>query len=148
MVFMSERIIAIASDHAGIDLKQVMKEEIETLGYEAMDLGTHSSSPSVDYPDYAQAMAEWLKKNPRGKGVLICGSGIGVSIAANRYRHVRAAAVSEGLSAALARRHNDANVLCLGARVIGVETAKFCLGQFLGAEFEGGRHVKRVEKMS
>ncbi|MCC6415697.1 MAG: ribose 5-phosphate isomerase B [Opitutaceae bacterium] len=144
---MSTLAVAIASDHAGLDLKQLLAQELKSLGHEVADLGTHSHD-SVDYPDYAAALAEWMKKNPGGRGVLICGSGVGISIAANRHRHLRAALATNGLTAALARRHNDANVLCLGARLVGSDIARDCLAQFLATGFEGGRHAKRVEKMS
>jgi len=137
--------IAIASDHAGFELKKILLREIEQLGFSAHDLGTHNTD-SVDYPDYANALAEWMKKND-GMGVLICGSGIGISIAANRHTHIRAALCHDGLEAQLSRQHNDANVLCLGARIIGIDAAKDCMKQFLHTEFEGGRHVKRVEKL-
>jgi ribose 5-phosphate isomerase B len=137
--------IAIASDHAGFGLKETLKAELATLGYNAHDLGPDNEQ-SVDYPDYADALAAWMKNN-EGLGVLICGSGIGISIAANRHRHIRAALCHDGLSAALSRKHNNANVLCLGARLIGVDTAKDCLKQFLATEFEGGRHMGRVAKL-
>lgn len=138
--------IAIASDHAGFDLKSILKSEIETMGHTVTDLGPPDTQ-SVDYPDYANALANWMQKN-NGTGVLICGSGIGISIAANRHRHIRAALCHDGLSASLSRKHNDANVLCLGARLIGVDTAKDCVKQFLATRFEGGRHAGRVEKLS
>lgn len=143
---MSKTIIAIASDHAGIELKALLKQELEQLGYAPHDLGTHDGQ-SVDYPDYADKLAAWMPSQDNAKGVLICGSGIGISIAANRHKHVRAALCHDGLSAELSRRHNDANVLCLGARLIGVDVAKECMRVFLRTEFEGGRHVKRVEKL-
>ncbi len=140
------KTIAIASDHAGVELKSALADEIRRLGHDAADLGTNSSD-SVDYPDYANAMAAWMTKNPGNMGVLICGSGVGISIAANRHKHLRAALVSTPEVAALARQHNDANVLCLGARFIDAATAKACLAKFLATDFEGGRHAKRVEKM-
>jgi ribose 5-phosphate isomerase B len=144
---MTERIIAIASDHAGVDLKEILKKELKETGYAVTDLGTQGTQ-SVDYPDYAGKMAEWMRQHSEGYGVLICGSGVGMSIAANRHKHIRAALCTNGLVAALARRHNDANVLCFGARIIGVEMARFCLKEFLNAEFEGGRHQHRVDKLN
>ena len=144
---MKKHVIAIASDHAGVDLKEILKRELEDMRYESVDLGTQGTQ-SVDYPDYATKMADWLKEHPEGRGILICGTGIGMSMAANRYRHVRAALAYSGLAAEMARKHNDANVLCLGARIIGTDMAKFCLHRFLNAEFEGERHIRRLEKIS
>ena len=138
--------IAIASDHAGFDLKTVLKSELESLGCQVSDLGPHDTQ-SVDYPDYANTLADWMKKNA-GLGILICGSGVGISIAANRHKHIRAALCTNGLTARLSRQHNDANVLCLGARLTGIDVAKDCVKEFLAAGFEGGRHAKRVEKLS
>ena len=143
---MVQTVIAIASDHAGLELKAALAQEIKNLGFDCIDLGTKTPD-SVDYPDVANVLCEWIGKNSGGKGVLICGSGIGMSMAANRYKGIRAALVHNGLEAQLSRRHNDANVLCLGARLIGVDVAKDCVKQFLAAEFEGGRHGKRVEKL-
>ena len=126
-------------------MKQSLCKEIESLGFKVQDLGPHDTQ-SVDYPDYANTLCEWVKKND-GMGILICGSGIGMSIAANRHAGIRAALCSEGLSAQFSRRHNNANVLCLGERLIGIEIAKDCVKQFLNTEFEGGRHQGRVTKL-
>jgi len=142
-----KKIIAIASDHAGYELKEVLKQEIRVLGFDVNDLGP-AHGQAVDYPDYANALAEWIKINDGSMGVLICGSGIGMSMAANRHKAVRAALCHNGLSAALARKHNNANVLCLGARLIGTDLAKDCLKHFITTEFEGGRHEGRVAKLS
>lgn len=139
--------LAIAADHAGYALKSKLLKELETRGYRVLDLGTHSSD-SVDYPDFAQAMARAIESGEVRRGVLICGTGIGIAIAANRHRAVRAAVCHDVSSARLARRHNDANVLALGARLTGDEVAKDCLVAFLETEFEGGRHARRVAKMS
>ena len=139
--------IAIAADHAGVALKSELAQELSRLGYEVRDLGTHTED-SVDYPDMARALADELRGGGVRRGVLICGSGLGISMAANRYDHVRAAPCHDSLAARLARRHNDANVLALGARLIGVETAKDCLRAFLETEFEGGRHERRVAKLT
>jgi ribose 5-phosphate isomerase B len=144
---MKQTTIAIACDHAGVELKELLKKDIHTLGFAANDLGTHGGK-SVDYPDYADALAEWVKMDAARKGILICGSGIGMSMAANRHREIRAALCHDGLSAALSRKHNNANVLCLGARLIGSDEAREALKQFLTTEFEGGRHEGRVAKLS
>lgn len=138
--------IALASDHAGVSLKAELKAELQALGYAPLDLGTHSTE-SVDYPDFAREMAKAFKEGRAERGVLICGSGIGMSIAANRFKHLRAALCQSGLEARLARKHNDANVLCLGARILGSERAKDALREFLKTEFDGGRHKKRLEKI-
>ncbi len=142
---MSE-LIAIACDHAGYLLKQTLKAELLTLGYEPKDLGCHSQE-SVDYPDYAAKVASFVQDNEGTKGILICGSGIGMSMAANRFSGIRAALCRSGLEAELARKHNDANVLCLGERITGTEMAKDILKRFLTTHFEAGRHRARVEKM-
>ncbi len=138
--------IAIASDHAGVDLKAHLIKELNALGYNPIDLGTHSTD-SVDYPDYAHAVAGKITSGEANRGVVICGSGIGISIAANRHKNIRAALCHSGLEAKLSRKHNDANVLALGARIIGLESAKDALRTFLSTEFEGGRHKKRVDKI-
>lgn len=139
--------IAIAADHAGYDLKSALIPELRALGYEVLDLGT-GGHESVDYPDFAEALAQAIEGGRAKRGVLICGTGIGVATAANRHRAIRAAACHDGTTARLARQHNDANVLALGGRVLGVEVAKDCLRIFLSTEFEGGRHARRVAKLS
>jgi ribose 5-phosphate isomerase B len=139
--------ITIASDHAGFDLKQFLVEELTRLGFAALDLGTHDRS-SVDYPDFADALAAALGDGRAKRGVLICGTGIGMAIAANRHRHIRAAPCHDATSARLARQHNNANVLALGARLIGTEVARDCLATFLDTAYEGGRHDRRIAKMS
>lgn len=145
---MPTETIAIATDHAGVDLKNVLKEDLRALGFEVLDLGTQGSD-SVDYPDMADALAEAMSGGGVERGVLICGSGLGMSMAANRHRHIRAASCCDATSARLARQHNDANVLALGARLIGVEMARDCLRTFISTKFEGGgRHQRRVDKMS
>ena len=140
-------IIAIASDHAGVELKAQLKDHLTSLGHDVIDLGPEGTA-SVDYPDYADKLAATLKANHAEQGVLICGSGIGISIAANRHRHIRAALCHDGLSAKLSRQHNDANVLVLGARLIGNDTAKDCATAFFSTAFEGGRHQNRVNKLA
>lgn len=143
----SEETVAFASDHGAVELKELLKRHVEEKGFKVLDLGT-TSTDSVDYPDYAAAMAEALRDGRASRGILLCGTGIGVSIAANRFPHVRAALVHDAFTARLARQHNDANVLVLGGRTTGPEIAKDCTDIFLSTEFEGGRHQRRVEKMS
>ena len=143
---MSENIVALAADHAGYELKAMLLAALAERGVEALDLGTHGSA-SVDYPDMAAALATALGDSRADRGVLVCGTGIGISIAANRYRHVRAALCHDVTTARLARQHNDANVLVLGARTIGTEVAADCLAVFLTTAFEGGRHQRRVDKL-
>ncbi len=144
---MAQESIAIAADHAGVALKAVLIELLGELGCRALDLGTDGAE-SVDYPDFADALAAALKDGRASRGVLVCGTGIGISIAANRHPHVRAAVCRDTTDARLSRQHNDANVLALGARTTGVETAGDCLRVFLDTAFEGGRHQRRVDKMS
>lgn len=139
--------VAIAADHGGFDLKSVLAPELRALGYEVLDLGTMSRD-SVDYPDFAEALAGAIRDGRAARGVLICGTGIGMSIAVNRHRAIRAALVHDATSARLARQHNDANVLVLGGRLLGPELAKDCLKTFFTTPFDGGRHAKRVAKMS
>jgi ribose 5-phosphate isomerase B len=141
-----KKLIAIASDHAGFELKGQLKQELQALGFEALDLGPDSAA-SVDYPDFANRLADALKGGQAERGVLICGTGIGISMAANRHRHIRAALVHDVTGARLTRLHNNANVLCLGARLIGTDVAKDCLRVFLTTDFEGGRHQNRVAKL-
>lgn len=145
---MEKKEIALASDHAGFELKELLEQELLGKAYVVVDLGTDSATASVDYPDYGFAMARWIAEEPDRRGILICGSGIGISIAANRHPKVRAALCHDHLSATLARQHNDANVLCLGARLITPDVAKECLNTFLTTAFEGGRHSERVQKLA
>jgi ribose 5-phosphate isomerase B len=144
---MPTETIAIAADHAGFELKAALAKDLAELGHGVLDLGTDGLA-SVDYPDFADAMARAIERGEAGRGVLICGSGIGIAMAANRHRSLRAAPCHDVTSARLARAHNDANVLSLGARFIGLEVARDCLRTFLSTEFEGGRHQRRVAKMS
>ncbi len=138
--------VAIASDHAGVEMKSQLISYIEQLGHTVENLGANTTE-SVDYPDYARSVTDALLAKRAGLGILICGSGIGMSMAANRAKGIRAALVRSGLEARLARQHNHANVLCLGARISGIETAKDCVKEFLQTAFEGGRHLQRIEKM-
>jgi ribose 5-phosphate isomerase B len=144
---MPENTVAIASDHAGYELKNALKAVIEEHGLKVLDLGPHNSD-SVDYPDMAATLAEALADGRAWRGVLVCGTGIGISIAANRHRHLRAALCHDVTTARLARQHNDANVLAMGSRVVGPNVAKDCLEAFLDTPFEGGRHQQRVNKLS
>jgi ribose 5-phosphate isomerase B len=137
----------VGADHAGLELKRVLAAELQKRGLSVVDFGTHSSE-SCDYPDFAQALGSALARGEIERGLLVCGTGVGMSIAANRNPAVRAVVCSEPLSARMARSHNDANVLCLGARVIGEGTALDVLSAFLGASFEGGRHARRVAKLT
>ncbi|HKX07390.1 MAG TPA: ribose 5-phosphate isomerase B [Stellaceae bacterium] len=139
--------IAIAADHAGYDLKVELVPELKSLGFEVLDLGTNSRDP-VDYPDFADALGRAIESGRATRGVLVCGTGIGIAIAANRHRAVRAGVCHDATTARLTRQHNDANVLALGSRIVGTEVAKDCLRAFLATEFEGGRHQRRVAKMS
>lgn len=139
--------IAIASDHAAYELKAVLADWLRGEGHEVLDLGTDGPA-SVDYPDFGFALGKAIADGSAERGVALCGSGIGISIAVNRVRHARCALVSEPLSARLAREHNDANVIAMGARLIGPEMAKACITAFLATEFGGDRHQRRVDKLT
>lgn len=138
--------IAVACDHAGFPLKNFVINELAALGYTVIDCGCNSLE-SCDYPDYASTACRKIQSGECGAGILICGTGVGMSIAANKHRGIRAACCSETFSARLTRMHNDANVLCIGARVIGEGIAGELIRDFVTTEFEGGRHVKRLEKV-
>lgn len=144
---MAFKSIAIGSDHAGYDLKAKLAEELRSSGYEVLDMGTNDAANSVDYPDFGKAVAEAVTSGKADGGLVVCGTGIGISIAANRHPGVRAALCHDVTMARLCREHNDANVLALGARLIGEAVAKDCLETFLNTEFAGDRHVRRVEKL-
>lgn len=139
--------IAIASDHAAVELKAELAEALRDWGHDVTDLGP-ATADRVDYPDYGYKLAEAVASGAAQFGVALCGSGIGISIAVNRNPACRCALVSDPYSAALAREHNDANVIAMGARLIGPDMAKICLQSFLVAEFGGGRHAGRVAKLS
>jgi len=141
------RRIAIASDHAAIVMKSELAEWLRGLGHEVTDLGP-ATTESVDYPDYGYALAGVIERGEADFGVALCGSGIGISIAVNRNPAARCALVSEPLSASLARQHNDANVVAMGARLLGIEMARACVTAFLESEFLGDRHQRRVDKLS
>ncbi len=139
--------VALAADHAGFALKTEIAAWLKEAGHEVLDLGTNSTK-SVDYPQYGAKLAKAIASGEAERGVAICGSGIGISIAINREPKCRCARVDELMSAALAREHNDANVLALGARLVGVDQAKACVAAFLGTPFGGGRHQGRVDQLS
>ena len=139
--------IAIASDHAAVEMKTALVAHLEELGHEVVDLGPDGFD-SVDYPDYGYKLADAVGSGNADRGIALCGSGIGISIAVNRHPGCRCALVAEPLSARLAREHNDANVLAMGARLIGLEMAKCCIDVFLAAAYGSGRHQRRVEKLS
>ena len=139
--------IAIASDHAAVDLKAELREYLIGLGHEVADLGPETAD-RVDYPDYGYKLASVVADGTAQFGVALCGSGIGISIAVNRNPALRCALVSDPLAAALAREHNNANAIAMGARLIGVDMAKACIDAFLSTDFAGGRHGPRVDKLS
>ena len=139
--------IVMTADHAGVDLKDELAGWLTEQGHDILDLGTHGHD-SVDYPRFGALMADALADGRAERGITVCGSGIGVAIAANRNPACRCAQVAEPLSAALARKHNDCNAIALGARLIGVEMAKAIVDAFLGGEFDGGRHQRRVEQLA
>ena len=136
----------IGTDHAGYEIKPFVIEYLQKKGIEVEDLGTYSTE-SVDYPDFAHKVAEAVSANPGTMGVLICGSGIGMSLAANKHKGIRAALCHDHYTAAMARRHNNANILCFGARIVGLGVVESILDAWLENEFEGGRHQRRVEKI-
>ena len=136
----------VATDHAGIVLKDITVEMLRAKGHEVEDLGPFSKD-RVDYPDYAVKVSESVLKDPEAHGILICGSGIGMSMAANRFHGIRAALCHDAYTAAVARGHNDANVLCFGERIVGVGVAESILDAWIAGTFEGGRHCGRVDKI-
>jgi ribose 5-phosphate isomerase B len=136
----------IGTDHAGFEVKPFVIEYLQKKGIEVEDLGCFSNE-SVDYPDYAHKVAEAVLANPGSKGILICGSGIGMSLAANKHKGIRAALCHDYYTAEMARRHNDANILCFGARIVGKGVIESILEAWLTHEFEGGRHERRVKKI-
>lgn len=139
--------IALGADHAGYELKDRIKQHLQQQGIEVRDEGT-SSPESVDYPDYARAVAHQVSEKQVDLGILVCGSGIGMAIAANKVHGVRAANVSSEYEAELSRQHNNANVLALGARILKPEEALHIVDKWLGTQFAGGRHERRVEKIA
>ena len=138
--------IALAADHGGFELKEAVKAHLDELGLAYVDYGTHSTA-SVDYPDMAVPACEAVVKGESDKALLFCGTGVGISMAANKIKGIRACCCSDTFSAEFTRRHNNANALCLGGRVVGAGLACQIVDAFLNAEFEGGRHQKRIDKM-
>jgi ribose 5-phosphate isomerase B len=138
--------LAIASDHGGLELKKELVDTLRKEGHAVEDLGTHTTE-SVDYPDYAHAVAKLVSEGKAERGILVCGSGVGMSITANKHKGVRAVVCSETYSAKMSRQHNDANVLCLGERVVGPGLAKDIVGIWLAETAQGDRHAKRRDKI-
>ena len=138
--------IVIASDHAGFSLKESIKKELKKRNFKILDLGTKNENKSVDYPTYAKKLAK--KINSKNYGILVCGSGIGMSIASNRFKNVRSALANSINASKLSRQHNNANVICLGSRMISKKIATQCVLSFLSTEFEGGRHSRRVKLLN
>ncbi len=139
--------IALVADHAGFSLKDELAGWLRDQGHDVLDLGTNSAD-SVDYPEYGSRLGHAVASGDAERGIAVCGSGIGISIAINRDPCCRCARVDDPLSAALAREHNDANVLALGGRLVGSDMAKACVAAFLGTDFAGGRHQRRVDQLS
>ena len=139
--------IPIASDHTGIILKDEIKKYLTELGYEPVDMGTHTEE-SVHYPDFGFKVGQAVASGEYEKGIIICGTGVGISISANKVKGIRAVVCSEPYSAAMSRAHNDTNILSMGARVVGTELAKMIVKSFLDTEFEGGRHQKRIDMIN
>lgn len=139
--------VAIGSDHGGLDLKEAVISVLKELNLEFEDMGTHDRA-SCDYPDYAEKVAAAVVSGAFDQGILICGTGIGMSIAANKVPGIRAALCNEIFSAKMARNHNDANILCIGARVVGPGVAQEIVKAYFTSDFEGGRHARRVEKLN
>ncbi len=138
--------IALGADHAGLPLKAVLRAALEAAGHQVLDFGTHAPD-SVDYPDFAHAVCGAVTAGQARAGVLVCGTGIGMAMAANRHPGIRAAVLHEATEARLARAHNDANIACLGARLVGPEVALDALRAFLATAYEGGRHDRRLAKL-
>lgn len=141
------KTVAIAADHGGFVLKSQLIKHLQSLGHTVLDLGTNDADTSVDYPDYAAKLASAIVAGKAACGILVCGTGIGMSIAANRWPGVRCALVHDVTTARLSREHNDANVLALGGRVVGAAVAQDCVTAFLTTDFSGGRHARRVKQL-
>lgn len=140
--------IVIGSDHSGFELKEIMKQYLQKKGYDVLDIGTNDTSHSVDYPDYGRKAAEAVVSKEVDRGIVICGTGIGISIAANKVEGIRCALCTNEYMARMSRMHNDADMLSLGARVIGTDLAISILDVWLTTDFEGGRHQGRINKIS
>lgn len=138
--------IAVGCDHGGLNLKKLAKDILTKQGIEVVDMGTYTND-SVDYPDFAAKVAQAIVSGEVERGILVCGTGIGISIAANKIKGIRAALCHDVFSATMSREHNNANILCLGERVIGAGLAEMIINAWLKAEFQGGRHACRVDKI-
>ncbi|WP_297455178.1 ribose 5-phosphate isomerase B [Persephonella sp.] len=138
--------VAIGSDHAGFDYKEIVKKHLEEKGFEVIDKGTYSKE-SVDYPIFGEAVAQAVASGEADRGIVICGTGIGISISANKVKGIRAALCTNEYMARMARKHNDANILAFGARVLGIDVALGIVDVFFETEFEGGRHERRVNEI-
>ena len=139
--------IAIGNDHAGTEYKQIIAEHLTAMGIEVENVGCDDDK-SVDYPDYAKAVAKRIQEKQADLGILICGTGVGMSIAANKFKGIRASLCCDCYSAEMTRRHNNSNILCLGARVLGIDLAKRIVDTYIDAPFEGGRHLRRLNKIT
>jgi len=140
--------IALAADHAGFDLKQVVLKDLQAAGFETQDLGAHEPGKPDDYPDFAELLAESIRSGRADRGIIVCGSGVGVCVALNKFPGILAAICHDAYSARQGVEHDDMNVLCLGARIIGVELARDCVRAFLAARFSGEeRHIRRLGKV-
>ena len=139
--------IAIGNDHVAVEMKNHIKEYLEAKGHEIVDFGTHSTD-RCDYPVYGKKVADAVASGECERGILICGTGIGISLAANKVKGIRAAVCSESYSARLTRMHNNANIIAFGARVIGIATAEMIVDEFINTEYEGGRHQNRIDMIS
>ena len=144
---MNNKKITVGCDHAGLGLKKIVISHLEERGFEVLDVGTHTTD-SCDYPQIAHALCQNIQNGTTELGILICGTGIGMSMAANKHRGIRAAACSDTFSARLTRVHNNANVLCFGERVVGMGLALDLVDAFINAEFEGGKHQRRVDMIT
>jgi ribose 5-phosphate isomerase B len=144
---MKNKSVVIASDHGGFELKDLVIKFLEDLDFSVTDFGTNSGE-SVDYPDFAEKVARFVSKNQSDFGILICGTGIGMAISANKIKNIRAVNCTNTTMARLSRQHNNANILCLGARTIGSVLATDIVSEFISTEFEGGRHKRRVDKIT
>ena len=144
---MDTKTIAIASDHAGREMKEDLKEFLESIDVDVVDMGVNDDK-SVDYPDYGIPLAEKVSKGEVPRGVLVCGTGIGMSILANKFKGVRAALVSDVFTARMAKEHNNANILVIGGRIVGKGLAREMLKTWIEAKFEGGRHQSRLDKIT
>lgn len=144
---MNNKKITVGCDHAGLNLKKIVISHLEERGFEVLDVGTHTPD-SCDYPQIAHALCKNIQDGTTELGILICGTGIGMSMAANKHRGIRAAACSDTFSARLTRMHNDANVLCFGERVVGMGLALELVDAFVDADFEGGKHARRVDMIT